>query len=279
MRFSRKVGITSEPLLQKDTINIELRNKLWNISQKYINFFISKRDNYPYNPIQYINSSFIEPLAMYFWLDIDEISNRPENFKEYIKNNFFYKEWSNTYDFLEFLYSSIEPFGWNNKNIFYSSINNSLEEENSAYRMLDIWEFIEITNSEELDSINNAINNDYDAIRIHLTTASQYLKNPGADYRNSIKESISAVESICRIITDNPKATLWEALWKLKESWIIIHSALEEWYKKIYWYTSDEKWIRHSLIEWQDNITFDEAKYMLVSCSAFINYLISKSNI
>ena len=32
------------------------------------------------------------------------------------------------------------------------------------------------------------------------------------NYRNSIKESISAVEALCKIITENEKATLGKAL-------------------------------------------------------------------
>ncbi|WGS63939.1 hypothetical protein [Marinitoga aeolica] len=47
--------------------------------------------------------------------------------------------------------------------------------------------------------------------------------------------------------------------------------------KKLYGYTSDEKGIRHALLEGEStNISFDEAKFMLVSCSAYVNYLIEK---
>ena len=45
----------------------------------------------------------------------------------------------------------------------------------------------------------------------------------------------------------------------------------------IYGYTSDEDGIRHSMLE-LPKINFEDAKYMLVSCSAFINYLKSKAS-
>ena len=57
---------------------------------------------------------------------------------------------------------------------------------------------------------------------------------------------------------------------------IKIHSALERGFKQIYGYTSDSDGIRHGLME-EPTCDFEDAKFMLVSCSAFINYLIAKS--
>ena len=37
-------------------------------------------------------------------------------------------------------------------------------------------------------------------------------QKPNPDYRNSIKESISAVEALCIAVTGDPKATLGQAL-------------------------------------------------------------------
>ena len=45
--------------------------------------------------------------------------------------------------------------------------------------------------------------------------------------------------------------------------------------KKIYGYTSNGDGIRHALLE-EDSLEYEDALYMLVSCSAFVNYLISK---
>jgi hypothetical protein len=56
-----------------------------------------------------------------------------------------------------------------------------------------------------------------------------------------------------------------------------MHSALEQGFKKIYGYTSDDSGIRHALLE-KPTVDFEEAKYMLVSCTAFINYLIVKAD-
>jgi len=49
-------------------------------------------------------------------------------------------------------------------------------------------------------------------------------------------------------------------------------------YNKIYGWTSDEGGIRHALSDKGDvEITLADARYMLVSCSAFVNYLISNA--
>ena len=58
---------------------------------------------------------------------------------------------------------------------------------------------------------------------------------------------------------------------------IDMHPALKTAFNKLYGYTNDEQGIRHSLLE-KDTVDFEDAKFMLVSCSAFINYLTIKSS-
>ena len=98
-------------------------------------------------------------------------------------------------------------------------------------------------------------------------------KNP--DYRNSIKESISAVESICKTVTKDDKATLGKAL-KIIEDQFGLHSALKGSLSQLYGYTSDSDGIRHAMLE-ESNLTYIDAKFMLVACTNFINYLIEKT--
>jgi hypothetical protein len=90
------------------------------------------------------------------------------------------------------------------------------------------------------------------------------------DFRNSIKESISAVETLVKIATESDKGTLGELIKKLG-----VHGALEKAFSNLYGYTSDEGGIRHSLMD-EPNPAFDDAKFMLVVCSAFVNFVQSK---
>ena len=55
-----------------------------------------------------------------------------------------------------------------------------------------------------------------------------------------------------------------------------IHPAMENAFTSLYGYTSDEGGIRHAEGLFESNVTFEEAKYMLVSCCAFVNYLIAE---
>jgi hypothetical protein len=55
-----------------------------------------------------------------------------------------------------------------------------------------------------------------------------------------------------------------------------LHGALKSAFNKLYGYTSDEDGIRHAILE-EKEVGFDEAKYMIVACSAFVNFLISKA--
>ncbi len=55
----------------------------------------------------------------------------------------------------------------------------------------------------------------------------------------------------------------------------MIHSAMKAGFEKMYGYTSDADGIRHGGIDFT-NAPAEDAKYMLISCSAFVNYLVEK---
>jgi hypothetical protein len=76
-------------------------------------------------------------------------------------------------------------------------------------------------------------------LAIHLERALTLLADRSQpDYRNSIKESISAVEAMARVVSNNPKATSAEAL-KVLERGGHLHSALKDGFAKLYGYTND----------------------------------------
>lgn len=161
---------------------------------------------------------------------------------------------------------------------FKSVCNKILEEELSAYGFVGN-RITQITKEEEIFEIEDALMNPLKNVRQHIENALMLLsdrKNP--DYRNSIKESISAVEAICKLITKSEKATLGQALHIIKNKGNVeIHPSLLEAFGKLYGYTSSADGIRHALTDEKVNVGFDEAKFMLVACSAFVNYLTSKS--
>ena len=83
----------------------------------------------------------------------------------------------------------------------------------------------------------------------------------------------TSVETAARLAAGDPKGTLGSLLPKLQKK-LNLHPAQVEGFKKLYGYTSDdEAGIRHGMMD-KDDLTSDDARYMLVSCSAFANYLL-----
>ena len=85
---------------------------------------------------------------------------------------------------------------------------------------------------------------------------------------------------MCKLITQNKKAVLSDALKVIeKEGNLQLHPALKIAFDKMYGYTSDADGIRHGsgLLD-EPKLDFEDAKFFLVACSAFINYLKEKLN-
>lgn len=164
---------------------------------------------------------------------------------------------------------------WNYK-YFSRALNEVLEKEFVGYRMVED-RITAITDSVEIKEIEEGLDIQFQGPKSHIQKALGFLADrEHKDYKNSIKESISAVESICEIIVGSESATLGKALKALKDKKINIHPALEKAFSSLYGYTSDEGGIRHAEGLFESNVTFEEAKYMLVSCCAFVNYLIAE---
>lgn len=123
----------------------------------------------------------------------------------------------------------------------------------------------------EIDEIDLALGVPSDPVRAHLRRALELLSDRASpDYRNSIKESISAVESLV-VSALGTKGTLGQLLKKIDED-VALHPALCAAFSNLYGYTSDEDGIRHAILELQ-NIGFGEAKFFLVVSSAFVNFV------
>ena len=157
---------------------------------------------------------------------------------------------------------------------FVLDINRSFTRLNYAYRVID-ERIVQITDEQEIVAIVDAMKVS-DSIKTHMSDALKHLSaRPNPDYRNSIKESISAVEAMCRKITG--ENTLGKALNKLEKNGVKIPTMLKSAFEKLYVYTNDESsGIRHALMDDTDMPGFDEAKFMVVSCCAFINYIQGK---
>ena len=159
------------------------------------------------------------------------------------------------------------------------AVNSILQEERSGYRLVN-WLFTPITDDIEVSEIESGVTGGISSAKIHLKKAlERYSDREKPDYENSIKESICAVESICCYITGarGAQATLGKVIKMLKDGGIHIHKSLENAFNALYGYTSDENGIRHGGIDFQ-HAPAEDARFMLVICSAFVNYLEEKVN-
>lgn len=153
--------------------------------------------------------------------------------------------------------------------------NKILARENSAYRFIS-GKITPITSNDEIEEIEKAVSapDNYAGARTHLQTSLGHLtdrENP--DYRNSIKESISAVESLTKKLVGDDKATLGQAL-KILETKHNLHASLKSAFMTLYGYTSDAGGIRHALLDNTTAPSKADARFMLICCSAFINFAI-----
>lgn len=157
----------------------------------------------------------------------------------------------------------------------FDLFNGLFEKEYVGYRFVgDI--IVPISDEIETKEIEETFSDPDNKVAEHIRKATVFLSDrEKPDFENSIKESITAVETKCELITGlkGKDATLGAMLKNLEENGVKIHGALKEAFNKLYGYTSDANGIRHAGDIGGPNATFEEAKFMLVSCCAFINYL------
>ena len=260
--FSERYGYT-EKTIQLESMTPELRNRIWNL-------YVAEIDlQYP----QQI-TNYLEEIMDVFGLPCTGYNGSIDNDLVAFCKWFMKTEWYRIYDFIEAYLRFLPPE--DRKNV-RDNLNSILKEENAGYRIIRN-QVVPITNPSELSSIEKAEQTKFSSVNTHIQKAVElFSRRPSPDYENSIKESISAVEAMCSIITGTTgaNATLGNTIKKLKEHGVHIHPAMEKGFSSLYGYTSDENGIRHGGIDFT-NAPAEDAKYMLVSCSAFVNYLIEK---
>lgn len=278
MLFSER-NIHKEKTLVLNNISENCKTRILN----RFNIFFRKQLNVV--PSLYILNILWDRLGYKVDLDLYELEYK--DFRDFLINEFnrlwYAQQWYTYYDILEiilsFSVSDNKLIGEDEKekiSNFKNGVNEIFVEENIGYRIINN-QVVNITTEEEINEIEKAMDSVFDSVNDHFEKALSFYsdrKNP--DYKNSIKESISAVESMCCIICGE-KVELGKALGRLEKNEIYIHGAMRNGFQSLYGYTSDESGIRHGGIE-DKEVTEEDAKFMLVTCSAFVNYLKVKFN-
>jgi AbiJ-like protein len=278
MSFSQRIGkTTSAKLVQHESIDDDLQNSLWSaltiIYFDKVRFERSRHGRSKHCSLtNFLNALWTdhlkEPTDLIPYTFSDAVS--------FLRKHFFSIEWYRQLDFVEDCSNSGPT---EVKNDFVILCNSYLKRENSAYRFVN-GELSEITSEIEIEEVERATNASgiYAGVQEHLKSALSLMNDrTNPDYRNSIKESISAVESLSKILSGNEKATLGQAL-KVIEKNGSLHKALKSAFSSLYGYTNDADGIRHALLD-ESTLKKADARFMIVSCSAFVNYLMTLSSV
>lgn len=263
-------------IMQIDSIDNELRVGLWNA---VYSFYLSGAT--PYFSTNTPENKRVLGVCNILWKDyfkkpVDDIPKESSKTIDIIKRYHFDCIWYEVYDLIQFLANNCGSE--ERKSGFKEYCNIVMEREVSGYRFVGNV-IAPITSKEEIAELEKALINkgQMAPVSVHLNTALERLSDKESpDYRNSIKESISAVEAMSSLIAGKEKAKLGEALNKISEK-VDLHPALKKSFSSLYGYTSNADGIRHALME-LPCLNFEDAKFMLVSCSAFINYLKVKAS-
>jgi hypothetical protein len=251
-------------VVQLDGMDQELRNGLWNVLNRRL-FGVSDFDN----------ERFTEALWWHFFKK--PVDKRPvyhtgfgsANYSDVwdeVRSFFFDCKWNEVYDFVEFV---LRAFPRNEA--IRKLINQTLERESSGFRIIDN-RLTPISDEAEVREVVDAVGSRFLGVTEHLKSSIGHLTDRSSpDYKNSIKEAISGVEAMAKIVSGDPKATLDDALKSLERSGKL-HPSLKGAFSELYGYTSDAEGIRHALLA-ESNLSQADARYFLVVCSAFINLL------
>lgn len=280
-RFSERIGaVEARKTLQLEEMSGELRASLWNVF--FVHFDAGNRGTWPTLARRVAVESLRVPADT-----IPAGSSR-----EFLRSIFVGDTpWYTVYDTVEFLAKEndrlwglvnygVIPRGAHSSNSVEGKLNEVLERELAGYRFV-AGELSPVTSEAEIKSIEDAVREaqvvGLEGPAIHIQTAVRKLgQRPEPDYRNAIKEAISAVESVAIKICGKKNAKLSDAL-KILKSKGAIHGAMEKGFSNLYGYTSNQEGIRHAILE-EANVGYAEAKYMIVACSAFVHYLLQKAD-
>lgn len=284
MRFSERYGHKPiREVIQLDSIDEALKNGIWSLLNAFYwdKAQYSTSTGYGDGGCSLLSGSNRDLKTLcdslwfsYFKKPLDRLSDDWDKVLEQLRDYFFKAQWHEVYDFIEFIGSNF-PHDYHETNKkFMSACNRIFEREMAAYRFVDGL-ITKIVEEEDIKSIEKAIDDSERLASKHLRRSLELLSDrSNPDYRNSVKESISAVERLASHTTGEERGTLGQLLKKL-EGRVELHPALKSAFSSLYGWTSDDSGIRHALSE-KETADFEDAKFMLVACSAFINYVEGK---
>ncbi len=275
MRFSEREGFQQvSTALQVDDMDAALRNGLWSVTHAV--FFEGKTH---YN-LQ--DHPALRVLATRLWFGffkepLDQVPRSVGAVSQHVRGWWMgTAQWWQVYDLVEFLVVEYDDDQVSDR--ARDLYNHVFEQERAAFRFVGST-LTRLTAAEEVAAVERALQDTSQmaGVRHHLHRAVELLGDRSSpDYPNSMKEAISAVESVCRRLSGKQNATLADGFDALERAGVPLHGALVRGFKALYGYSSDADGIRHAALD-VPSVKVEDATYFLVSCSAFVGYLIAKA--
>jgi hypothetical protein len=275
-RFSQRVGAVPTPTnIQIGSMNPDLQNSLWNAI--YDRFHAGR--TYWYEAAQFAARNHFKVAA-------DGLRSDNDSSHQWLRGKVLGGQWFEVYDIVEFFAVYIDvickpkdayrPSYYTEQQAqFVAELNVILARELSGYRFIK-GVLAPISDPVEVEAIEKAMQSPDGGVGTHIRSALSLLgRRPAPDYRNSIKESVSAVESAVNTLAGTSEGGVSKAIEVLSAK-TEIHPALKAAIKQLYGYSSNEDGIRHAILE-QKDIGYAEASFMLVACSALVNFLAEKA--
>ena len=185
-------------------------------------------------------------------------------------------QWWQFYDICEVLWQGLEYE--REKDSFSEEINNLFREEHLGFELRDGK--VEKVGSGFIDAhVKEARyllkEPEFKGADKHFEKALKALNTrPNPDVENCIKDAVSAIESVGRIIVGDDKALLSKIIKDMAGEGII-PKPLDGVIQKIYAYRGDQPGVAHGLVGTSE-VTIDEAEFVLAMSAAIIIYLVKK---
>lgn len=276
--------------LQDTYLDDDLRSRLW--SQAYEHYIKQTSD---------WRSEFATPLAeVYYRVNLGEYSKHQSELLwgihgEYLKKppmndwtpdsmyteleiTFLHGSWEEVY-FVMQLFVKYYPLESLNES-FMTKCNRVLEEENSAYRFV-AGRILPTMSEPEMKAVEDATSGEDDVSELMNGAVD---KLAFGDPKNAIKEALSAAELLSNLLSPQPhstdlKKTLPAVLDRLeKELGQPFNTNLKDTFLRMYDYASSEPGVRHGSKAPATYAEEAEARFVIVTCSALVNYLRTKAD-
>lgn len=274
--FSERNGYKElRTVVQLESLDLDVRQDLWNLFALLLE--IPNDSNW-----DMVESNILDDIWVGFLRKLRD--ERPPDhvvWKE-IKKAVISADWNRVLDFVEAFLGSWENRARQNYGItselrehIVEALNSTFKKNLVGYRIIgnQVIPIDSTTFQEALEAAMGDVT-EFNGVKHAFDRAISLLSDRTTpDYPNAVKEAIASVEALVRVITK--KSVLSAGLKELEKAGLKIHPALNEAWTKMYGWTSDEGGIRHASI---DTVNIDQslAKYMVVTCAAFLSYLVEE---